>query len=116
MFLRLISDIWVRSSMKRFPKCFSLSLHSAGQKQRRCSTVSYSSLFLQLLQKLLFVAFGLAACVPTIQRPVRARTCMPLSVRLNLSTSEVFYCLSQAMSGKRYDTVMRFTNECWLVS
>jgi len=72
MFLRLIFDISVRSSMKGLLKCFSLSLHRAGQKQRRCST------------------FSLPACAPTSQWPVRARINMPHSVRLSLSNSEVF--------------------------
>jgi len=89
MFLRLIPTISVGSSMKGLPKCFILSLHRAGQKQRRCSTVSSSSSSLQLLQKSFFVAFSLPACVPTSQWPVRARTRMPHSVRLNLSSSEI---------------------------
>jgi len=113
MSLRLISDISVRSSMKGFLRCF--SLHRAGQKQTRCSTFSYSSSSLQLLQKLFFVDFSLPACVPTSQWPVRARINMSHSVRLSLSNSEDFCCLPQAMSGERYDTVMRFANGCWLV-
>jgi len=49
MFLRLISGISVRSLMKGFPKC--LSLHKAGQKQKRCSTVSSTSSSLLLVEK-----------------------------------------------------------------
>jgi len=90
MLLRLISDISVRSSMKGLPKCFSLSLHRDGQKQRRCSTVSTSSSSLQLLQKSFCGAFSLPACAPTSQWPVRTRINMPHSVRLSLSKSEVF--------------------------
>jgi len=77
--------------MKGFPKCFSLSLHRAGQKQRWCSIVSSSSSSLQLLQKSFFGAFSLPACVPKSQWPVRAQISMPHSVRLNLSSSEVFF-------------------------
>jgi len=91
MFLRLTSDISVRPSTKGLLKCFSRSLHRAGQKQSRCSTVSSSSSSLQLLQKSFFGAFSLPACVPTSQWPVRARINMPHSVRLSLSCFFVVY-------------------------
>jgi len=108
MFLRLVSDISVRS-------VFSLSLHKAGQKQKSFSTACTSSSSLQLLQKSFCGAFSLPACAPTSQWPVRAQINMPHSVRLSLSNSEVFCCLLQAMSGERYDTVVRYANGCWLV-
>jgi len=110
MFLRLISDISVRPSMKGLLKGFSLSLHRAGHKRRRCSTVSSSFSSLQLLLKSFCGASSLPACVPTSQWPVRAQINMPHSVRLSLSNSEVYFCLSQAMSGERYHTVVRFAN------
>jgi len=70
---------------------FSLSLHRAGQKQRRCSTLSTSSSSLQLRQKSFCGAFSLPACAPTRQWPVGVRINMPHSVRLSLSNSEVFF-------------------------
>jgi len=86
-----LTGISVRSSMKGFPKCFSLSLHRAGRKQRRCSTVSSSSSSLQLLQKSFCGAFSLPVYVTTSQWTVGARISMPHSVRLSLSNSEVFF-------------------------